>query len=133
MTLKESDKAILIQHRIDQSRGAIEDVKFLLDNKKISLAANRIYYAIFYIISAVAIKNDFSTSKHKQLLGWFNKNFIATKIIEKSFSKVIYEAYSNREKSDYDFLFELTIDEVSNLYEKAKQFIGIVRQKFLLK
>jgi len=31
-------------------------------------AENRIYYAIYYIVSALAIKNDYSTSKHSQLL-----------------------------------------------------------------
>ncbi len=132
MTLNESDKAILIQHRITQSLEALENVQFLLDNKKLSLASNRIYYAIFYIISAAAIKNDFSTSKHKQLLGWFNKNFIATNKIDKKYSKLIYEAYSNREKSDYDFLFELTLEEINLLYEKTKEFVQLIRKRILL-
>lgn len=131
MTLKESDKSILIQHRINQSLKALEDVKFLLDNKKLSLASNRIYYAVFYIVSAIAIKNDFSTSKHKQLLGWFNKNFIASNKIDKSYSKLIYEAYSNREKSDYDFLFELTFDEINHLFDKAKEFVELIRKEIL--
>ncbi len=132
MTLKESDKDILIQHRINQSKEALENVQFLLENKKLSLASNRIYYAIFYIISAVAIKNDFSTSKHKQLLGWFNKNYIATNKISNNYSKIIYEAYSNREKSDYDFLFELTLDEINHLYENVKEFVEIIIKKILL-
>ena len=128
MTLQDADKEILKQHRIRQSRKALEEVQFLLDNKKLSLAVNRIYYAIFYIISAAAIKNDFSTSKHKQLLGWFNKNFIKNKKIDSEYSKLIYSAYQNREKSDYDFLFELSLEEVESLFAKTKEFIDIVRK-----
>ena len=28
------------------------------------------------MVTALAIKNKFETSKHQQLLGWFNKTFI---------------------------------------------------------
>ncbi len=35
MTLKESDKSLLISHRINQSLEALDDIQFLLDNKKL--------------------------------------------------------------------------------------------------
>ncbi|MGA2297615.1 MAG: HEPN domain-containing protein, partial [FCB group bacterium] len=73
--MKKEDKLILINHRINKSHLTIDDAKFSLENNKTSIALNRIYYSIFYIVSALALIYDFSTSKHKQLLGWFNKNF----------------------------------------------------------
>lgn len=99
---------------------------FLLKHKKLSLAANRIYYSLFYGISALALKNNFSTSKHKQLIGWFNKHFIKTGLFDKKYSKLIYTAFENREKSDYDFLFMLTREEVENSFTLAKSFISII-------
>ena len=78
--MKKEDKIILINHRINKSHLTIDDAKFSIENNKISIALNRIYYAIFYIVSALSLIYDFSTSKHKQLLGWFNKNFIYTGI-----------------------------------------------------
>jgi len=128
MNLKDADKEVLIQHRIRQSNETLEEVQFLLDNKKLSLAVNRIYYAIFYVISAAAIKNGFSTSKHKQLLGWFNKNFLKNEKIDPTYSKLIYAAYQNREKSDYDFLFELSIEEVTSLFNRTKEFVKTIKE-----
>ena len=43
-----------------------------------AVALNRIYYGIFYIVSALAIKNRFSTANHSQLIGWFNTNYVKT-------------------------------------------------------
>jgi uncharacterized protein (UPF0332 family) len=121
------DKETLINHRIRQSEEALTEVTFLLENKRLSLAVNRIYYSIFYIISALAIKNDFSTSKHRQLIGWFNKNFIKTGKAKKEYSKMIYTAAENREKSDYDFLFELTKEEIMMSYKSLQNFIGDIK------
>lgn len=44
----------------------------------LSTALNRLYYAIFYAVAALAQKFNFITSKHSQLLGWFNREFIKT-------------------------------------------------------
>ena len=42
------------------------------------MAVNRIYYGLYYAVTALAIKHRFETSKHLQLIGWFNKEFIAS-------------------------------------------------------
>jgi len=67
------DKDELIKYRIERAKETIQEAELSLKNKSLHLAQNRIYYSIFYIISALALKNNFSTSKHVQLLGWFNK------------------------------------------------------------
>ncbi|MBD3308314.1 hypothetical protein GF339_17905 [candidate division KSB3 bacterium] len=42
---------------------------------------NRIYYAMFYAVSALALLQGFSTSSHAQLRGYFNREFVKTGII----------------------------------------------------
>ena len=76
MTLSEKDRQELIKHYIEKTQSTIEDIKFFIENEKLLVAINRIYYGIFYMLSALAIKHQMSTSKHTQLIGWFNKNFI---------------------------------------------------------
>lgn len=122
----EQDKKILINHRIRQAEEAFIEISILIDNGLLSLAVNRIYYSIFYAISAVSIKDNFSTSKHKKLLGWFNKNYISTGLLSKEYGKMIYTAYENREKSDYDFLFEITKEEIIKYFKYAKSFVAEV-------
>ena len=68
--MKEDEKNALIEHRIARAVNTIEEVSFLIKNKKFLLAVNRIYYGMFYILSAFFLKYDFSTSKHQQLIGW---------------------------------------------------------------
>ena len=42
--MKTNEKNALIEHRISKAIAAIDDVDFLISNKKFLLAVNRIYY-----------------------------------------------------------------------------------------
>ncbi len=69
MTLNKNEKKNLIDYRLEQADETIQDVKLLVNNKRYRSAINRIYYGMFYALSALAIANNFQTSKHGQLIG----------------------------------------------------------------
>lgn len=72
MSLADETKKLIIENNINKAHQAIKDAKMLLNADSFVGALNRIYYGIFYIISALGIKHEYSTSKHSQLIGWFN-------------------------------------------------------------
>ena len=71
-----TDKSELIQYRIQQAKETLAEIEILLQNRLHRIAVNRIYYGMFYMLLALALKHDFKTSKHQQLIGWFNRDFI---------------------------------------------------------
>ncbi len=81
----------LIQYRIEKSKSALEDARIAIEHKRFLNASNRIYYSIFYSVSALALSKNFQTSKHTQLLGWFNQHFVNTGIVTKEFGKKIMQ------------------------------------------
>lgn len=52
---------------IEKSREALYDAEIAIENNRLDNAQNRIYYSIFYMITALAYKENFITSKHKNL------------------------------------------------------------------
>jgi len=99
-----------------------------MDKNTLSLAENRIYYAIFYIVSALALKFDFSTSRHSTLRGWFNQMFLKTKTLDLNFGKTYSTAFEKRQKADYDDFVVFTLEEVSIDLDNAKQFVEQVKK-----
>jgi len=79
--ISNSDREILIQYRLDQAKQAIGEVSKLIEMDLLNVAVNRIYYGIFYSLTALALKYEFASSKHGQLIGWFNQTFIKTRLI----------------------------------------------------
>jgi uncharacterized protein (UPF0332 family) len=128
MTLDQEEREELIRYNIEKSHQAIEDVKFLIDNDKPHLAINRIYYGTFYILSALALKHKFSTRKHKELLGWFNKNFIKNDVVEKKISKIIRLSFELRSEADYDVTASFSKEEVENYFIDMKEVITTIEK-----
>ena len=128
MTLTDKDRQVLIKNYIDKSQEAIEQVKFLIENNQLSLAMNRIYYGIYYMLSALAIKSQFRTSKHKQLIGWFNKTYVKEKIIDKKYSQVIRKAFENRMEGDYNVFSQFSTEEVELAFKEMKEVISKIHK-----
>jgi len=117
-----------IKYRVDRSRQAIEDAKLSIDNDRLYNACNRIYYAIFYIVSALSAKNDFSTSKHKQLMGWFNYNFVRTGLVDQDISTIYFEAFKLRQESDYEDFVEIEKSFVEQKFTDMLAFVSEIEQ-----
>jgi len=125
--MKDDEKNALIEHRIARATDTIEEVSFLIKNKKFLLAVNRIYYGMFYILSALSLRYDFSTSKHQQLIGWFNKEFISTGEIDRKYGRILHNAYNNRSTGDYDDFAEFDEEDVKKSFDEMKDFIRTIR------
>jgi uncharacterized protein (UPF0332 family) len=126
------DKEILINNRIEQAYQTIQEIQILLNNNLLNISINRIYYGMFYMLTALAIKHEFKSSKHRQLLGWFNKSFIKTGIIDKKFGQIINDAFENRSDADYGFLHNYDSQEVERMFNDMKDFISEI-ENFLKK
>jgi len=125
--MKDDEKKALIERRIARATDTIEEVSFLIKNKKFLLAVNRIYYGMFYILSALSLRYDFSTSKHQQLIGWFNKEFISKGEIDRKYGRILHNAYNNRSTGDYDDFAEFDEEDVKKSFDEMKDFIRTIR------
>lgn len=128
--INHSDRNSLIRYRIEQSKDTIELAKFLIDSDRLVVAVNRIYYGLYYAVTALAIKEEFETSKHAQLIGWFNKEFVATGLIDKKYGKILRNAYQNRTKGDYDAFVSFEREEVEDMHMEMIEFIDIIEKLF---
>ena len=128
MTIESNDKRELIKYRLDQAVETIEDVRILIENNRFRAAINRIYYGMFYSLLALGIKNEFETSKHAQLIGWFNKSYINEGLIDTKYGKIINKAFNRRTKGDYDIYIDFDKDTVIEMYNEMQDFIAKIKK-----
>ena len=128
MTLDTKTRNEIVKHNIRKAHQAIEDSRILLERESFTGALNRIYYSGFYIISALAIRFGFSTSKHSQLIGWFNKNFVKTSKVKKEIGRIIYKSFEQRMESDYNPLSKFTCEEIEEDLEKMREVITSIEK-----
>ena len=108
----QNDLQELINYRVRQAYETQKEVEFQIKNNFLVIAVNRIYYGMFYMLLALALKKGFKTSKHNQLLGWFNKEFVKTGKIDRKIGKIIHKAFEDRSDRDYGIFIRFEKEEV---------------------
>jgi uncharacterized protein (UPF0332 family) len=126
MIMDSIDRSKLIRYRLKQATETISDVQLLIDNNRLRSAVNRIYYGMFYSLLALALANQFETSKHSQLIGWFNKNFINEGLIDARYGKIVNRAFNKRTKGDYDTFVDFEKEIVIEMFTEMQEFIATI-------
>jgi uncharacterized protein (UPF0332 family) len=123
MTILENDRKSLVLHKIQKAAQTLGELPVLVENGFLATAVNRAYYSVFYAVSALALLHSFSTSKHNQLIGWFNRNIIKSNILDRQYGDIYRQLYELRRKGDYDDYIEFSSDDIRILAEQANDFV----------
>ena len=118
----------LVMHRLGQSKNELLDAKLLYNNKSYLSANNRAYYSIFHAIRAVLALEPVDFKKHKDVLSYFNKNYVSTEIFPKTIGKRIIQANRIREDSDYDDEYVAQPEATEAQIKTAEELIDLVEK-----
>ena len=109
------------KYRLEKAKDTLKSAKLLYDNHDLVGANNRAYYSIFYAIRSVLALERIDFKRHKDVIAYFNKNYIKTEIFPRKMGSKITQAQAIREDSDYD-------DEYSPSDEKTVQQINTANE-----
>lgn len=118
----------LVVHRLEQAKNELSDAKLLYKNKSYLSANNRAYYSIFHTIRAVLALEAIDFKRYKDVIAYFNKNYINTEIFPRKMGKRIAQANRIREDSDYDDEFVAKPEATEAQIETAEELIKLVNE-----
>jgi len=123
MTLDKENRDNIVKHRLQKAYNTFAEVKGIVDMKYWHSAANRLYYACYYAVSALLIKNGFESHTHGGVLKLLGKHFVVTGIISNEQNKLYRKLFDLRQKGDYDDWIAIEADDVLPRLEPAQKFI----------
>jgi len=95
----------LVSHRINRALETLEDARILFSAGRGNASVNRLYYACFYAVSALLVRDDLSSSKHSGVRGLFNRHYVRTGKIPKEMARIFNDLFERRQEGDYvDFV-----------------------------
>ena len=103
--MNHEEKTALIHYRLDRSRESLKAADLMIENDFHASAMNRIYYSMFYAVQALLILKGSTFSKHGQVKGFFNREFIKTSIFPKEFGRlfnIVFEHVRNSITSGFE-------------------------------
>lgn len=118
----------LSKYRFECSREALDDAKFMYENKRYKNSLNRAYYSIFYGIRAVCALDGFDSSKHSGLIAHFNQYYVKTGAFLPEASKIIKMASEKRESADYLDFFLASKSDAEEQIQRAEKFLKWIEE-----
>jgi hypothetical protein len=125
--MKPADLEALVAHRLQKSEEALKAARIMVDKHMFTFAMNRVYYSLYYAIQALLAKQGVSFSKHGQVKGYFNREFIKPGKLPKEIGRFYNKAFEYRQKFDYVDFVSPDQAMVSEYVETAKNVVSQIK------
>lgn len=123
MTLNSEERNSIVSYRLEKAFSTIQQVKDVGNIGYWSLAANRLYYSVYYACVALLIYNGIEASTHRGVIRMIGDKFVKTGILLPEDSKLIGRLFTMRQTGDYDDLYDWEESDVLPLIPKAEEFV----------
>ena len=110
-------------YRFHRAEESYEEALILAKEERWNAVINRLYYACFYAVIALLIKNNISTQTHDGARTQFGLIFVKTGIIDKESGKLFSKLFDYRQKGDYGDLFDYNEELTKPLINKVNEFL----------
>lgn len=124
--MRKDEIQALITYRLKRAEETLEEARVMQSIGHWNTCANRLYYAAFYVVSALLAKNEYSASKHSGVKALFNQHFVKTGIVSKENGRLYNQLFDLRQEGDYiDFVF-LNRETIEPLVSVTESFIKTI-------
>ena len=117
----------LSAYRLKQAEDTLKIAEYSLKEHIYKDAVNRSYYVAFYAIKAVLALWTVDFRRHKDVMAYFNKEYVAAGIFPKALGKKLGALQRLREKSDYDDFYIASKEKAEEQIVVAKEFLQAVK------
>ncbi len=118
----------LCEYRLQQANEALSEAALLQDKGHFRGSVNRAYYAMFYALQVLIVKNKAKVSKHSGAIAFFDREFVKPGIIDKKFSKWLHRLFDLRQDADYGDMFEPSEEHCRQGLEHARAFVQRIKE-----
>jgi len=116
----------LIRYKLTRAKETLDEARVMLETSHPYGAANRIYYACFYVVTALLLTRNLSSSKHSGVVALFNRHFVKPGLISVDMGKFYSRMFDNRVESDYGEWVELQEQDIREELTQAEEFIDTI-------
>ena len=121
----------LSNYRIAEAEDSLKVAAHCLKEGLYKDSINRSYYAAFYAVKAILALSTVDFKRHKDVMGYFNKEYVAKEIFPREIGRKLGTLQRVREKSDYDDFYIASRSTVSQTVRTSLPEIVVKRVSVL--
>lgn len=127
MGITDEDRKAIVNYRIEKAFATLQEAKDVLRLEHLSLCANRLYYASFYMASALLIHDGLSAQTHAGVLRLIGLKYVKEGTLTPDVAKLLNRLFSMRQEGDYGDIFDYEFEEIEPFIEKVESLLYLLK------
>jgi len=127
MSEKNYSKEEFVKYWIKKSNESLSAAEDELKAGRLSFTVNRIYYACFYIVSALLLLKGLKFKKHSGVKASLHRNLIKRGLIGEKEGRFYNKLFEARQRGDYIEFVHFEKEQVEEWLQQANEFVKAVR------
>ncbi len=113
----------LVRYRIERANETLLEAGILIENGFYNAAVNRLYYACYYSVIALLVKQKIKAQTHAGVKQMFGLHFIISGKISPKLGRFYNQLFNDRITGDYDDFIEYDNEMIDEIFPNAKDFV----------
>ncbi|MFU8844198.1 MAG: HEPN domain-containing protein [Bacteroidales bacterium] len=122
-------KAEYIKYRVKRADEAFLSAIILAQAESWNACISQLYYASFYIVSALLLDIDIQPKTHKGVKISFLNHFVKSGLVKKKFGVLYSNLHDWRSESDYADFIDFDKEHILSLLPESENFIKEIKSK----
>jgi uncharacterized protein (UPF0332 family) len=117
----------LIELWLEKAGEALASAELELNAGHTNFAVNRLYYACFYVVTALLLRDGKQFARHSAVKSEFGRTYIKPGRLDVKWNKFYQKLFDDRQEGDYIPTTTFEASDVSTSLQQAREFIDLIR------
>lgn len=128
MSLTDEERNDIVTYRYEKSDQAFDEAIKVENLDMHNLAANRLYYALYYAASATLVSHGYVSHSHSGMLTMMHLHFVKSGLLTKDDGALLSRMFSLRQESDYEDFVEVSKRDIEELMPLVRILIEKIKR-----
>jgi uncharacterized protein (UPF0332 family) len=117
----------LIELWLEKAGEALASAELELNAGHTNFAVNRLYYACFYAVTALLLRDGKQFARHSAVKSEFGRTYIKPGRVDVKWNKFYQKLFDDRQEGDYIPTTTFEPSDISTSLQQAREFIDLIR------
>jgi len=117
----------LIELWLEKAGEALASAELELNAGHTNFAVNRLYYACFYAVTALLLRDGKQFARHSAVKSEFGRTYIKPGRLDVKWNKFYQKLFDDRQEGDYIPTTTFEPSDISTSLQQAREFIDLIR------
>lgn len=123
MSLTDEERDAVVKYRIEKSMKSFQEAEKVSEICLWNIAANRLYYAIFYLSTAILIHKGLSAHTHAGVISMIGLHLVKQELLTTEDMRLIRKMFSLRQEGDYEDFVDVSEEEIHEYLPKVQALL----------